>query len=1450
MQTEDYLMRKKAILFFILLAILTVPIAALSADQVKKVEQQQDIPSFIGYVPDRFVVVLKSGVTEPKLTLSKNNVVKIGDEEFDNISEQFSASEMKRQFPGAEKSLLANGPELARYYKVTIESGTLDEAMEAYLSSPMVEKVEPIGIHRMNATPSDGYYSYQWHLNQTSDHDIDAPEAWDIETGSDDVIIAILDSGTRYYHPDLGGANASVSNPEDSRGNMWINTAELNGSSGVDDDGNGYTDDWIGYDFVSSTSSCWSGEDCSTADNDPRDFNGHGTHTAGIFGMITNDGYGMCGVAGGWGNGSQTEYGNGVKIMPLRMGYSYNYYGTEYGVVLMDAAAEAFYYAADNGAKIASCSWGSSNSGGIAAAATYFINAGGIICVAAGNDYGEVSADYLNGRGDCISVAATDANDDGADFTTYGTWIDICAPGDDIYSTYHDHSDPDVNYWAAMGGTSMATPMVAGVCGLIWSHNPMWTAAQVESQLYSSADDIDSYLSSKYIGKMGAGRINAYNAVNTGPSPPVADFSGAPTSGCASLMVSFTDLSSNDPTSWSWDFGDGGTSTSQNPSHTYTSAGTYTVALTATNSAGSDTETKTGYITVTTVPTADFSGSPTSGEAPLTVSFTNNSSGATSYSWDFGDGGTSTSQNPSHEYTAAGTYTVALTATNSCGSDTETKTDYITVTCTAPVANFSGSPTSGEVPLTVSFTDASTGATSWSWDFGDGGTSTSQNPSHTYTAAGTYTVALTATNYCGSDTETKTDYITVTCTAPTANFSGSPMSGEVPLTVSFTDASTGATSWDWDFGDGGTSTDQNPIYTYTAIGTYTVSLTVTNSCGSDSETKTDYINVTEAGEGFCDDFDDGDISDWTILSGTWSVDAGQLDGYISSDRAFIMSPVGDVSDATITVDWTSLSGGTWTNGIVVFGYVDANNYRVADFRDGANRWYIREFIGGTQYNRASTSETINTNQQYAMEVVIDASGLVTISADGTEKVSYNFGDVQTGQVGLEVNQSHSQFDNFCVEAEVTPPPPPTAAFTGTPTSGNFPLTVTFTDQSTDSPTSWSWNFGDGGASTAQNPSHTYTAAGTYTVTLTATNAYGSDDEVKTDYITVTTPPPPTAAFSGTPISGYAPLTVSFTDESTDGPTSWSWDFGDGGTSTEQNPTYEYTSVGTYTVSLIATNAYGSDTETKTDYIEVDEQGQEQWWTITYDDFESGWGNYTDGGGDCAMYTGGTYAHQGSAAIQIRDNSGVASSFYHTGSYDVSGYSDIEVEFWFIAVSMDNTSEDFWLQYYDGSSWQTVETWARTTDFDNGVFYNKVVSIPAGTYNYPTDAKIRFMCDASGNRDYVYIDEVEFRGYGSSSPAKQLADNEPIIPEGYSLSQNRPNPFNPVTTISFEIPKASHVTLEVYNTLGQRIAKLADGQYNAGLHTVSWDAAGRASGIYFYRLQADKFVASKKMLLLK
>ncbi|MFZ2497409.1 PKD domain-containing protein [Methanosarcina sp.] len=255
-------------------------------------------------------------------------------------------------------------------------------------------------------------------------------------------------------------------------------------------------------------------------------------------------------------------------------------------------------------------------------------------------------------------------------------------------------------------------------------------------------------------------------------------------------------------------------------------------------------------------PVANFYASPTSGKAPLAVQFYDTSTDSpTKWKWDLGDGTTSTDRVPSHTYTKEGTYTVTLTATNSGGSNTATKTNYIVVTGSTatqkPVAAFTASPTSGSKPLKVQFTDKSTNnPTSWKWDFGDGSaTSTTHNPLHTYIKVGTHTVTLTATNAAGSNTVTKTNFVTVAGTAtqkPVAAFSASPTSGSIPLKVQFTDQSTNSpTSWKWDFGDGSaTSTTHNPLHTYIKVGTHKVTLTATNAAGSSTVTKTAYIKVT------------------------------------------------------------------------------------------------------------------------------------------------------------------------------------------------------------------------------------------------------------------------------------------------------------------------------------------------------------------------------------------------------------------------------------------------------------------------------------------------------------------------------------------------------------------------------------------------------------------------------
>ena len=192
-----------------------------------------------------------------------------------------------------------------------------------------------------------------------------------------------------------------------------------------------------------------------------------------------------------------------------------------------------------------------------------------------------------------------------------------------------------------------------------------------------------------------------------------------------------------------------------------------------------------------------FTASPTSGTAPLTVQFTDESTGPpTSWDWDFGDGNSNSTENPTYIYTTAGTYTVSLTATNSAGSNTSATTQNITVSSTTPVAAFTESITSGIAPLTVQFTDQSTGSpTSWEWSFGDGQYGYPQSPSHIHTTAGTYTVTLIATNSEGSSTNTESQTITVDSMAETTVLT--PVFTTAPTFAVGVEATTGSSVDAW-----------------------------------------------------------------------------------------------------------------------------------------------------------------------------------------------------------------------------------------------------------------------------------------------------------------------------------------------------------------------------------------------------------------------------------------------------------------------------------------------------------------------------------------------------------------------------------------------------------------------------------------------------------------------------
>ena len=310
----------------------------------------------------------------------------------------------------------------------------------------------------------------------------------------------------------------------------------------------------------------------------------------------------------------------------------------------------------------------------------------------------------------------------------------------------------------------------------------------------------------------------------------IPSFTTSTNSGCSPLPVSFTNTT-NDTKSWGWNFGDGGKSTQQNPNHTYLTSGNYDVSLTVTtNSNCTYTTTLKNNISVQNNAVSNFTLSNKTGCAPLNVQFTNLSINDSSRLWEFGDGTTSTLQNPSHIYMAEDVYTVTLHSYNVSGCTSE-YTIKNAVTIAPPIANFSANMGASCAPIKVSFNNTSTHANQWIWDFGDGGTSTFKSPIHTYTSGGDYDVILIALDSQGcSDTLTMLSYIQINNAVDT--YTPPPtISGCVPLDASFEKATQGAISWLWDFGDGTTSKLKKPSHTFVTSGSFTVSLTIQLNSG-------------------------------------------------------------------------------------------------------------------------------------------------------------------------------------------------------------------------------------------------------------------------------------------------------------------------------------------------------------------------------------------------------------------------------------------------------------------------------------------------------------------------------------------------------------------------------------------------------------------------------------------
>ena len=349
----------------------------------------------------------------------------------------------------------------------------VERAMRALAANPNVSYAEPNYIVHASdypALPNDTNRGELWGMHNlgqtggTMNRDINAPEAWAVTTGSSDVVIGVIDSGIDYNHPDL-------------QQNIWVNEAEIP-DNGVDDDGNGYIDDVRGWDFANN-------------DNDPMDDNGHGSHVAGTIGAVGSNGVGVVGV--NW----------NVRLMPLK------FLGAGGSGDTANAAAAVLYAASfkrggANVVRLTNNSWGGGRKSSTMQNA--IANSGSLFVAAAGNG-GSSQVEYPAGynNSNVLSVAATDHNDALATFSNFSSsWVDLAAPGVNIASTYKGG-------YAILSGTSMASPHVAGVAGLVIAAFPGISTADLKSRIMDNVDPVPALAGKTVTG----GRLNAAKAVGS-----------------------------------------------------------------------------------------------------------------------------------------------------------------------------------------------------------------------------------------------------------------------------------------------------------------------------------------------------------------------------------------------------------------------------------------------------------------------------------------------------------------------------------------------------------------------------------------------------------------------------------------------------------------------------------------------------------------------------------------------------------------------------------------------------------------------------------------------------------------------------------------------------------------------------------------------------------------------
>ncbi len=595
-----------------------------------------------------------------------------------------------------------------------------------------------------------------------------------------------------------------------------------------------------------------------------------------------------------------------------------------------------------------------------------------------------------------------------------------------------------------------------------------------------------------------------------------ADFSLSSASACAGKIVNFIDNSSPGTNTWNWNFGDGSNSTVQNPTHSYLNAGTYTVILTVTNSVNGCSDTYTETIVVYPLPSPSFTFTPSSGCAPLDVSFTNTSGGTGSFEWLFGDGGSFLGVSPTgHTYLNNGTYSVTLTQTDANGcSNSVTQPNIISVS--SITVDFEADVFKGCETLDVNFTDLSNSPnandpiTSWVWDFGNGSVFNGQNPPTQSFTEGVYDVTLTVSTNAGcSQTLTFTDYISAGI-APIPDFSWTPNTGCAKSPYSFTDLTTvpipysqNELTYEWSFGDGGVSNIQNPTYEYPLdTGYFDVQLIVKFRGCPDTIT---YQNVV-----------------------------------------YIEAPISRFGATSVYCNPTLPLEVTFNDNAII-GKVTDSTKLIWYWGDGTSEAYTSPNV----YNNTPgpITHTYNNLGTYTIKQVVH--NYTTGCSDSTTQ------QIHLSKIEADFSVSN---DSVCVNSSVY--------FSGNSTISTHPINH------------WAYNIDNDTLIFFSNFNYLYDTPGTSDITLIITNSVGCQDTAQ--FLDLNILALPVANISPSDLAGCSPLTVVFTNNSTNPSgvpiSNFEWSFENGTTQTTtnvgQSTNYTFTNEGIFQTHLVVTDEFG------------------------------------------------------------------------------------------------------------------------------------------------------------------------------------------------------------------------------------------------------------------------------------